>query len=94
MLTITSFGEGKCVWCCQVTEGAQAKFQDGLSGFFCKKHFWQALQVRSLPQDKQASTESAKTCRTQSRVLSVTQFLNPDLHKIGNTHHTDPGVRC
>jgi hypothetical protein len=47
MLTIISFGDGKCVWCCQTTEGVQAKFQDGLSGFLCRKDFWAAVKARS-----------------------------------------------
>ncbi len=47
MLTITTFGEGKCCWCCQQAEGVQAKFQDGLSGFFCKRHMWEAIKARS-----------------------------------------------
>ena len=47
MLTVISYGEGKCVWCCQQTEGVQATFKDGLSGFLCKKDFWSALKSRS-----------------------------------------------
>lgn len=46
MLTIISYSEGKCVWCCQTGEGVQAKFQDGLSGFFCKKDLWAAIKAR------------------------------------------------
>jgi len=46
MVTISTFGEGKCVWCCTHGEGAQAKFQDGLSGFFCRKHLWEAIKAR------------------------------------------------
>jgi hypothetical protein len=47
MLTIVSYGEGKCMWCCQHTEGVQTAFKDGLSGFLCKKDFWAALKARS-----------------------------------------------
>lgn len=47
MLTIVSCGEGKCVWCMTVGEGVQAQFKDGLSGFFCRKHLWEALKARS-----------------------------------------------
>ena len=46
MLTISKFGEGKCGWCMSHGEGVQAKFQDGLAGFFCKRHFWEALKAR------------------------------------------------
>lgn len=49
MLTILSYGEGKCVWCCHTAEGVQAKFQDGLSGFLCRKDFWAAVKARSGP---------------------------------------------
>lgn len=47
MVTITSIGTHKCVWCLEKGEGVEAKFNDGLHGFFCKKHFWQALQART-----------------------------------------------
>jgi hypothetical protein len=46
MVTITKVDTGKCIWCLENAEGVQAQFKDGLSGFFCKKHFWQAMQVR------------------------------------------------
>ena len=47
MLQVLSYGEGKCCWCCQTAEGVQTKFQDGLSGFLCKKDFWAAVKARS-----------------------------------------------
>ena len=47
MLTITSYGEGQCIWCRAHGEGVQANFKDGLTGFLCRKHFWEALKVRS-----------------------------------------------
>ncbi|MFV0445157.1 MAG: hypothetical protein ACK5Q5_16395 [Planctomycetaceae bacterium] len=49
MLTILSYGEDKCIWCCQTTEGVHAKFQDGLTGFLCRKDFWSAVKARSSP---------------------------------------------
>ena len=47
MGTIVSYGEGKCIWCCQNTEGVDATFKDGLRGFLCKKDFWAAVKARS-----------------------------------------------
>lgn len=47
MLTIKSYGEGTCVWCLSKNEGVQADFKDGLTGFLCRKHFWEALKSRS-----------------------------------------------
>lgn len=47
MLTIISYGEGKCVWCCQTSEGVETTFKDGLSGFLCKKDFWAAVKARA-----------------------------------------------
>jgi len=47
MISISHFGEGKCIWCCQQSEGVQAAFPDGLKGFLCKKDFWAALKARS-----------------------------------------------
>lgn len=49
MLTISMYGEGKCCWCCQQTEGVQAAFKDGLNGFLCRKHLWEAIKSRSAP---------------------------------------------
>ena len=47
MLTITKYGEGQCVWCRVHGEGVVAKFTDGLTGFLCRKHLWEALKARS-----------------------------------------------
>ena len=47
MLTVTSFGNGTCTWCRKEQEGVQAKFADGLAGFFCKRHLWEAVKARS-----------------------------------------------
>jgi hypothetical protein len=47
MLTIEGYGTGTCIWCRQESEGVQAEFRDGLTGFLCRKHFWQALRIRS-----------------------------------------------
>ena len=69
MLTIISYGEGKCVWCCQITEGVQTTFKDGLSGFLCKKDLWAAVKARSEKNEPtnaesssgQAGVRNAKT---------------------------------
>ena len=47
MLTITKYGEGQCVWCRIQGEGVVANFNDGLTGFLCRKHLWEALKARS-----------------------------------------------
>ena len=47
MLTITDYGEGQCAWCLARGEGVHAVFKDGLSGFLCRKHLWEALKARS-----------------------------------------------
>jgi hypothetical protein len=62
MLTIVSYGEGKCVWCCQDGEGVQATFKDGLSGFLCKRDFWAAVKARASdsPPASEAKSPSAK----------------------------------
>ena len=52
MLTITNYGEGKCTWCLSHGEGVQATFKDGLTGFLCRKHFWEALKARSEQTDE------------------------------------------
>jgi hypothetical protein len=59
MLTVTSYGEGKCCWCCQTTEGVQAKFADGLSGFLCRKDFWAAIKARQ-PKEEENTAHTKK----------------------------------
>ncbi len=61
MLTITSYGEGKCVWCLVHGEGVQAVFKDGLTGFLCRKHFWEALKSRSQPTEQSKETNHAES---------------------------------
>ncbi len=62
MLTITSYGEGKCVWCLAHGEGVQAVFKDGLTGFLCRKHFWEAMKSRSEQFDsKEKETNHAES---------------------------------
>jgi pyruvate formate-lyase activating enzyme-like uncharacterized protein len=41
---------GTCTICNQQTEVISADFEDqsGLKGHFCKRHFWDAVQTRSL----------------------------------------------
>lgn len=55
LLTIARYGEGKCVWCQTQSEGVQAAFKDGLSGFFCRKHLWDALRAREGTEESDAS---------------------------------------
>ena len=55
MLTIQSYGEGKCCWCCQTKEGVHATFKDGLTGFLCKKDMWAAIEARA---EKREQTEA------------------------------------
>lgn len=59
MLTIVSYGEGKCVWCCTHGEGVQATFSDGLSGFFCRRHVWDALKARAESADRKEDKNAA-----------------------------------
>jgi hypothetical protein len=58
MISISHFGEGKCVWCCQQSEGVQATFSDGLKGFLCKRDFWAALKARSEPKNEEKNDAS------------------------------------
>ena len=62
MLTIKSYGEGTCVWCLTKGEGVQAAFEDGLTGFLCRKHLWEALKARSEQIDsKEKETSHAES---------------------------------
>ena len=61
MLTIKNYGEDTCVWCLTKGEGVQAVFQDGLNGFLCRKHFWEALKSRSNEIDKPKETSHAES---------------------------------
>ena len=70
MLTITKYGEGQCVWCRVQGEGVVANFQDGLTGFLCRKHLWEALKARSelseerpTPNAKQTQSDSPLSTR-------------------------------
>jgi len=58
LVTIARYGEGKCVWCQTQSEGVQAAFKDGLSGFFCRKHLWDALKARAGTEGSDASREA------------------------------------
>ena len=59
MLTITSYGEGKCVWYLAHGEGVQAVFKDGLTGFLCRKHFWEAMKARTAQSDETKTKETS-----------------------------------
>ena len=67
MLTILHYGQGRCTWCLNDTDdGVQAKFKDGLEGFFCRKHFWHAVKARAElmpvkePTSRQGATHETK----------------------------------
>lgn len=61
MLTITQFGEGKCIWCCsQTTEGVHARFQDSLAGYLCKKDFWAAMKARAESRPENSTGDSSR----------------------------------
>jgi hypothetical protein len=59
MLTISGFARGKCVWCRKEDEGVDAKFHDGLQGFFCRKHLWEAIRARAEKKDIQSAQPEA-----------------------------------
>ena len=59
MLTIKSYGEGQCVWCRVHGEGVVANFNDGLTGFLCRKHFWEALKARIGQTDETKTKETS-----------------------------------
>lgn len=49
IVTIEKTGAGKCLWCrVQGDDGVQVQFKDGLAGYLCRKHFWEALKSRTL----------------------------------------------
>ena len=89
MLTITNYGEGKCTWCLAHGEGVQTTFKDGLTGFLCRKHFWEALKARSEQTETRTQRESRQggspiessiVVRKQSRDgSSRTVFDDPEL---------------
>lgn len=56
MLTISNYGEDKCTWCLAHGEGVQATFKDGLTGFLCRKHFWEALKARAEQSEERRAT--------------------------------------
>lgn len=62
VVSIQKACKGKCLWCQKEADGVQAKFQDGLTGFFCRKHFWEAIEARSEKEegDAPASGSSGK----------------------------------
>ncbi len=48
LVTINNLSSGVCIWCCQKSDDAvEAEFRDGLKGFLCRKHFWDALKARA-----------------------------------------------
>jgi hypothetical protein len=56
--TIEKYGAGTCTWCRQASDdGVQAKFADGLAGYLCRKHFWEALKSRA---GEQATREESR----------------------------------
>jgi len=67
MVTISSSGEGKCVWCQQEKEGVVAEFPDGLRGHLCWSDFKTAVKVRlnGKDNDKPKSTPTEKEAVTK-----------------------------
>ena len=59
LVTIASCGDGKCVWCQATGEGVQASFKDGLAGFFCRRHLWEALKARSEKEETSDASSEA-----------------------------------
>ena len=56
--TIESDKGGTCAWCrVETDDGADAKFTDGLSGYFCWKHFKEAVQKRQQPRVSKPETQ-------------------------------------
>lgn len=82
MVTITAFGEAKCVWCLERTGGVHTQFQDGLTGFLCRKHFWQALQMRA---DQAPAETAASTTAPPSR----SQPASPSRAAGGHPFHSE-----
>ena len=64
LATIAKCETGTCVWCKSHGEGVQVRFEDGLSGFFCRKDFWTALKVRSETKEEADVAETPATGRT------------------------------
>ena len=67
LVTIASCGDGKCVWCQTTGEGVQATFKDGLAGFFCRKHLWEALKARADTTANSGAVETAAAGRKASK---------------------------
>ena len=63
LVTIANCGDGKCVWCQTTGEGVQATFKDGIAGFFCCKHLWEALKARAETKENSSAVETATTSR-------------------------------
>ena len=64
MLTINGYGEGTCVWCLTKGEGVEADFKDGLTGFLCRKHLWEAMKSRS---NQTETTKEKETSHAESQ---------------------------
>jgi hypothetical protein len=52
MVTVTSSGTDRCVWCCQEKDGVVADFEDGLGGHFCWADFRKAVKKRSQNRER------------------------------------------
>lgn len=60
LVAIHQLRSGVCIWCCQKSEDAvEVEFRDGLKGWLCRKHFWDALKSRA-EQPKDESRPAAK----------------------------------
>lgn len=60
MVTISEVRTDQCDWCCKTDEGVRAKFKEGLSGFFCRKCFWQAAKARATPEETNAESSPGR----------------------------------
>lgn len=65
IVTIEKTGTGKCLWCrVQGDDGVQVQFKDGLTGYLCRKHFWEALKSRT--RESPSRDESAAASKGNS----------------------------
>lgn len=81
MLTIINYGTGHCMWCLVETEGVQAEFRDGLKGFLCRKHFWQALKIRSELSADQKGDATSAAARPADEVAAADRGERPSVEQ-------------
>lgn len=64
--TIKRFGEGTCIWCTAQAEGVEAELSRSLSGFLCRRCFWQSLKIRGSKAATKGDTRQQSTQSTTS----------------------------